>query len=171
VAALGADERGYVLADRSLRGSSREWGRAAVEAYYGFKADRIIAERNFGGAMVEHVIKTADQNAPFSEVVASRGKVQRCEPISALYEQGRVSHVGSLDLLEDQMCQMSTTGFMGDGSPDRVDALVWALSELMLTGDRPMVISREAVLRSMVPLGRFPINVRRPPVGASTNTY
>ena len=120
VAALGDDGRGYVLADRSLKASPNEWGRRAVEAYHEFKADRIIAERNFGGAMVEHVIKAADRNVPFSEVVASRGKVQRCEPVAALYEQGRVSHVGVLDLLEDQMCQMSTTGFMGDGSPDRV---------------------------------------------------
>ena len=152
VAALGDDGRGYVLADRSLKTSPNEWGRRAVEAYHEFRADRIIAERNFGGAMVEHVVKAADRNVPFSEVVASRGKVQRCEPISALYEQGRVSHVGFLDHLEDQMCQMATTGFMGNGSPDRVDALTWALSELMFIGRGPMRISAAAIERMRQPV-------------------
>ena len=108
------------------------WGRRAVEAYREFKADRIIAERNYGGAMVEHVIRTIDRNAPYREVVASRGKIARAEPVAALYEQGRVSHSSGVEALEDQMCQMTSDGFMGDGSPDRVDALVWALSDLML---------------------------------------
>jgi phage terminase large subunit-like protein len=132
VAGIGDDGRGYAIADYSLKASPNEWGQRAIWAFHEHKADRIIAERNFGGAMVEHVIKSAGRNIPYSEVVASRGKVQRAEPISALYEQGRVSHVGSLDLLEDQLCQMSTTGFIGEGSPDRADALVWGLSELML---------------------------------------
>src|SRR5690606_27301698 len=96
------------------------------------KADRIIAERNFGGAMVEHVIKTIDRNASYKEVTASRGKVARAEPVAALYEQGKVSHVGSFPELEDQMCQIDASGFIGEGSPDRADALVWALTELML---------------------------------------
>ena len=82
--------------------------------------------------MVESVIRTADKNAPVKLVTASRGKSVKAEPISALYEQGRVSHVGGMDALEDQMMQMTLTGYMGDGSPDRVDALVWALSELAL---------------------------------------
>ncbi len=132
VAGIGIDGRGYVLADRTCKLSPAGWGRRAVEAYKEFKADRIIAERNFGGAMVENVIRTADPKAAFKEVVASRGKVVRAEPIAALYEQNRVSHVGELSALEDQMCQMTPEGFVGDGSPDRLDAGVWALSELML---------------------------------------
>lgn len=82
--------------------------------------------------MVEHVIRTIDKRASYKEVTASRGKVVRAEPIAALYEQGKISHVGSFDLLEDQMCQMGAEGFMGEGSPDRLDALVWAMTELML---------------------------------------
>lgn len=130
VAGLGVDGRFYVLADRTCKLSPDGWGRRAVQAYHEFAADRIIAERNFGGAMVQHVIKTVDQNVPYSEVTASRGKVARAEPVAALYEQGRVSHIGALPELEDQMCQIGPTGYVGEGSPDRADALVWAISEL-----------------------------------------
>jgi phage terminase large subunit-like protein len=133
VAGLGVDGRGYVLADRSCKLSPAGWGRVAVDAYREFNADRIVAERNYGGAMVQHVIRSTDPNAPYKEITASRGKVQRAEPIAAFYEQSRVSHVEGFDLLEDQMCAMSSNGYQGDGSPDRVDALVWALTELMLT--------------------------------------
>lgn len=132
VAGLGVDGRGYVLADRSCKLSPAGWGRRAVDAYYEFAADRIIAERNFGGAMVEHVIRTTDPKVSYREVVASRGKVARAEPVSGLYEQGKVSHVGALSALEDQMCAMAPDGYLGEGSPDRADALVWALTELML---------------------------------------
>ena len=132
VAGLGIDGRGYVLADRTCKLSPDGWGRRAVNAYKEFDGDRIVAERNFGGAMVEHVIKTIDKNVPYKEVTASRGKVARAEPVAALYEQGRVSHVGSMPELEDQMCQIAPEGFVGEGSPDRADALVWALTELML---------------------------------------
>jgi phage terminase large subunit-like protein len=133
VVGLGADDFGYVLADKTCKLSPDGWGRVAVDAYRTWKADRIVAERNFGGAMVEHVIKTVDANVAFKEVVASRGKVQRAEPISALYEQGRVRHVGSFVELEDEMAAMTGDGYAGSGSPDRVDALVWGLSELMIT--------------------------------------
>lgn len=132
VAGKGADGRAYVLADRSLKASPAEWGRVAVRAYQEFQADRIIAERNYGGAMVEHVIRTTNPSVPFTEVVASRGKAVRAEPVAALYEQGRVSHVGAFDALEDQACMMTTEGYLGEGSPDRLDAMVWALTELML---------------------------------------
>jgi len=131
-AGRGMDGRFYVLEDATCDLGPAGWGRRAVERFHHHKADRIIAERNFGGAMVESVIRTADKNAPVKLVTASRGKSVRSEPISALYEQGRVSHVGGMDALEDQMMQMTLTGYMGDGSPDRVDALVWALSELAL---------------------------------------
>ena len=132
VAGKGMDGRGYVLADRSCKLSPAGWGQRAAQAFFEFKADRLVFERNFGGAMVEHVIKTADPRVTCKEVVASRGKVVRAEPVSALDEQGRISHVGSFTDLEDQMCLMGSDGYMGEGSPDRVDALVWALSSLLL---------------------------------------
>lgn len=131
-AGLGVDGRAYVLADRTCKLSPDGWGRRAVNAYHEFTADRIVAERNFGGAMVEHVIRTIDKDVAYKEVTASRGKVARAEPVAALYEQGRVSHVGSMPELEDQMCQIAPEGYVGEGSPDRADALVWALTELML---------------------------------------
>lgn len=134
VAGLGVDGRGYVLADRTCQMSPNGWGRRAVEAYREFGADRIIAERNFGGAMVEHVIRAADPAVSYKEVTASRGKVARAEPVAALYEQGRVSHIGAHPDLEDQMCSMTPAGYVGEGSPDRADALVWALTELMVSG-------------------------------------
>jgi phage terminase large subunit-like protein len=130
VAGVGADGLGYVLADRTCKLSPDGWGRRAVEAYRDFKADRIIAERNFGGAMVEHVIRTVDPNVPYLEVTASRGKVARAEPIAALYEQGRIKHAHTMMELEDQLLAMTGSGYAGDGSPDRLDALVWALTEL-----------------------------------------
>jgi phage terminase large subunit-like protein len=140
VAALGTDGRGYILADRSCKLSPAGWARTAVSAYHEFKADRLIAERNFGGALVEHTIRTADPNISYREVTASRGKIARAEPVSALYEQGRVSHLGDLTALEDQMCQMTSEGFLGEGSPDACDALVWALSDLMVTIYAPQLV-------------------------------
>jgi phage terminase large subunit-like protein len=136
VAGKGVDGRAYVLADRTCRLSPAGWGRRAVEAYREFHADRIIAERNFGGAMVESTIRNVDPNVSYKEVTASsgRGKIVRAEPAAALYEQTRVSHSGPVaefEMLEAQMCAFTTTGFIGDGSPDRVDALVWALDELI----------------------------------------
>ena len=135
VAGKGVDGRAYVLADRTCKLSPDGWGRRVVAAYHEFGADRIVAERNFGGAMVQHVIRTIDSKASYKEVTASRGKVMRAEPIAALYEQGKVSHLGGLEALEDQCCLIGPDGYIGEGSPDRVDALVWALSELML-GDQ-----------------------------------
>lgn len=132
VAAKGADGRAYVLEDATCDLGPAGWGRRAVERYHAHRADLIVAERNFGGAMVESVIRTADRSANIKLVTASRGKSIRAEPIAALYEQGRVTHAADMDLLEDQMLQMTLTGFVGQGSPDRVDALVWALTELML---------------------------------------
>lgn len=134
VAGIGLDGRGYVLADGTCQLSPEGWGRRAVELYHRWSADRIIGERNYGGDMVRFTVSTADRSAAFKEVVASRGKAVRAEPISALYEQGRVSHVGHFADLEDQMCNFTASGYVGDGSPDRADALVWALTELMLGG-------------------------------------
>ena len=124
--------RGYVLEDGSLRGTPEEWARKAVALYRKWNADKIIAEKNNGGEMVSSVIKAADRSVPVKLVHASRGKIVRAEPISALYEQGRIHHVGQFDKLEDQMCEFSVDNVRNSstGSPDRVDALVWGLSEL-----------------------------------------
>jgi phage terminase large subunit-like protein len=99
--------------------------------------------------MVESVIRTADRNAKIKMVTASRGKSVRAEPVAALYEQGRVTHLAGMDALEDQMLQLTIAGYVGDGSPDRVDALVWALSELM-TSNGPIVISNAALQRAAI---------------------
>jgi len=132
VAGKAVDGKAYILADRTCKLSPDGWGRRTVHAYQEFKADRIIAERNFGGAMVEHVIRTVDGSASYREVTASRGKIARAEPVAALYEQGRVKHAHSFPELEDEMCAMTPDGYVGDGSPDRADAAIWALTELML---------------------------------------
>ena len=127
---LGHDRRGYVLADLSTRMSPIEWARRAIGAYHEHKADRIIAEANQGGDMVSIVIRTVDPTVPVTLVHASRGKRTRAEPVAALYEQGRVTHCAPMPDLEDQLC--SYTGDPGESSPDRMDALVWGLSGLML---------------------------------------
>lgn len=131
------DWRAYVLEDASLRASSPSaWAQAALEAAARHGAERIVAEVNQGGNLVEQVLRQIDPLVPFRAVHATRGKVARAEPVAALYEQGRVFHAGRLGALEDQMMQMTAQGFQGTGSPDRVDALVWALHELIL-GARP----------------------------------
>lgn len=130
VAGLGADGLGYVLEDLTIAASPASWGRIAVAAYERHKADRIVAEENFGGAMVRHVIQTARARTPYKSVVASRGKVVRAEPIAALYEQGKIRHVGFFPELEDELSAFTTMGYKGEGSPNRADALVWAFTEL-----------------------------------------
>ena len=132
VCGLGTDDFGYVLADRTCKLSPEGWGRVVVEAYREFKADKVVAERNFGGAMCEHVIRTVDRNVAYEEVTASRGKIVRAQPVASLYEQGRVRHAGAFPLLEDQLCAMTSEGYVGSGSPDRVDSLVWGISKLMV---------------------------------------
>lgn len=133
-AGIGIDGRGYVLGDYSCNLSPEGWARRVSEAYSVHKADRVIAERNFGGAMVEAVIRASNKSLPVRMVTASRGKIARAEPVAALYEQDRVGHVGGFPELEDQLCAMTPSGYVGDGSPDRADALVWAFSDLMLGG-------------------------------------
>ena len=130
VAGRYLDGRYCLLADRTLRGGPDKWAAAAVRAYREFHADRIVAEINYGGAMVVATLKQVDNSVPISTVVATRGKVVRAEPIAALYADGRVDHVDGLGDLEDQMCNMTTAGYMGDRSPDRLDAAVWAITEL-----------------------------------------
>ncbi len=132
--------RGYVLADGTCRGTPEDWARKAVSLYRFWSADKIIAEKNQGGDMVLSTLRAIDRSVPVELVHASRGKAVRAEPISALYEQGRVHHVGRFDALEDQMCSFSVDNIRseGNGSPDRVDALVWGLTKIFdkITGRR-----------------------------------
>ena len=128
VAGIDHNEEGYVLADLSMSGSPQEWTKKAVEAYYDYKADRIVAETNQGGNMIEALIRTVDKNVSYRGVHATKGKYVRAEPVSALYEQKRVHHVGNFAKLEDELCDWVP----GGASPNRLDALVWALTDLML---------------------------------------
>lgn len=132
VVGVGDDGHAYVLDDKTILGGPNAWGKAAVACYHKWKADRIVGEVNFGGAMVEFVIRTVDPSVPFKAVTASRGKVVRAEPASSLYSNNKVHHVGQFIELEDEMCDFTDMGYVGQRSPNRADALVWALTELML---------------------------------------
>ena len=128
VAGVGENQHAYVLDDKSLQASADVWARLAVKLYNEYEADRIVAEVNNGGDLVEMAIRTIGQSVSYKDVRATRGKTRRAEPIAALYEQGRVHHVGSFPQLEDEMCEFDPVNY--DKSPDRMDALVWALTEL-----------------------------------------
>lgn len=135
VAGLDGAGRGVVLADGSVEGASpAAWGRAVVRLYRRFDADRVVAEVNQGGDMVAAILRTIDPAVPVATVRATRGKWLRAEPVAALYQQGRVRHAERFPALEDEMCEFGPDGLAAGHSPDRVDALVWALSELMLGG-------------------------------------
>lgn len=137
VAGLGVDGRGYVLDDLSCSLSPNGWARRALSGYDMYKGDRIVVETNQGGDMVKQTIESVRPGISIAEVHASRGKVTRAEPIAALYEQGRVSHVGAFAQLEDQMVLFTPLGIVGETTGDRTDALVWALTELF-----PSMINR-----------------------------
>jgi Terminase RNaseH-like domain/Phage terminase large subunit len=130
VTGQGIDDNYYVLADRTLRASPETWARQAINAYHEFGADCVLAETNFGKDLVRHALHSVDRNIPFREVTASRGKAVRAEPVSSLYAQGRVFHADRFPDLEDQCLAMSSAGWTGTRSPDRLDALVWGLSHL-----------------------------------------
>lgn len=130
VVALGTDNHGYLLEDLSGRYSPEEWGMIVKEAYVRRNADRVVGERNYGGDMVRAVIHAADPDIPYFDVTASRGKVIRAEPISFLYDQGKIHHVGHFPELEDQQCAMTQAGYQGLRSPDRCCAAVWGFREL-----------------------------------------
>jgi phage terminase large subunit-like protein len=140
VVGLGEDDQAYVLADCSVEGASPEgWARAVANAAHAWQADRIVAERNNGGDMVESTLRAADCFMPVKAVFASHGKVTRAEPVVALYERGRVYHVGAFPALEDELCGFVRGGYEGPGrSPDRGDACIWALTELMLGAREPV---------------------------------
>ena len=131
IVGCGVDEsdHGWVIADASGHFAPNEWAKVAVGLYHTLAADRIVAEKNFGGDMIESVLRQIDPNIPYTGVTASRGKIARAEPIAALYEQGRVHHLGCFPELEDEMACFTPGGLLV--SPNRVDALVWCLTDLM----------------------------------------
>lgn len=133
VVGIGPDNRAYVISDRTVQGREPHiWARAAVSAYQDFEADRIVAEINQGGDLVVSVLRQIDPGVAVQKVRATRGKWLRAEPVAALYAEGRVSHVGLYPQLEDQMCAFGADGLASGRSPDRLDALVWALTSLLL---------------------------------------
>jgi hypothetical protein len=138
VGGLGVDGNAYLLEDCTLKAGPATWAKVATSAFERHEADCVVAEANYGGAMVRHTIQTARPRTPFKMVTATRGKHIRAEPFSALYEQGKVRHVGDFTKLEDELCGFSTVGYTGQGSPNRADSWVWVLSELFpgLVSDR-----------------------------------
>lgn len=130
VAGLGTDGNAYLLEDCTVKAGPATWGHVVVTAFDRWSADTVVGETNYGGDMVRHVIQTARPRTPFVKVTASRGKVQRAEPFSALYAQGKVRHVGRFNDLEEELTAFTTYGFMGAQSPNRADALIWALAAL-----------------------------------------
>lgn len=134
VAGRSPDGRnGFVLEDATMRGQPADWGRRVVSAFDAWEADAIVVEVNNGGDMCKHVLATVRPGLPIITVHATRGKHVRAEPIAALYQNGRVRHIGTFDKLEDQMVSMTAAGYEGEGSPDRLDAMVWAMTELFPT--------------------------------------
>lgn len=130
VGALGVDGNAYLLEDCTVKAGPLTWGRVATSAYDRHEADVVVGEINYGGAMVRQVIQTARPRTPFKAVTATRGKAVRAEPFSALYESGKVRHVGDFSELEDELVAFSTVGYIGEKSPNRADAWIWVLSEL-----------------------------------------
>lgn len=130
VAGIGTDGNAYVLEDCTVKAGPATWGRVATSAYDRHEANVVVGEINYGGAMVKQTIEVARPRTPFKQVTASRGKHVRAEPFSALYEQGKVRHAGNFPELEDELVAFSTIGYTGTGSPNRADALIWALAEL-----------------------------------------
>ena len=156
VSAGSVDKReGYVLEDASVIGLPEQWARRAIACYDAWEADAIVVEVNQGGDMVANTIRTIRSSIPIREVRATRGKHVRAEPSSSLYAQGRIHHVGSFPDLETQMTMMTSHGFEGEGSPDRLDALVWAATELfpsMVTRKKPAPVR---VIPTVNPMSRM----------------
>ena len=141
VVGLGTDGNAYVLEDVTVKAGPATWGRVATTAFDRHAADCIVGETNYGGAMVQHTIQVSRPRTPFKAVTASRGKYVRAEPFSALYEQGKVRHVGRFVQLEEELAGFSSAGYTGGKSPNRADALIWGLSELfpgMIRATKPV---------------------------------
>lgn len=147
VAGLGKDGNAYVLEDCTVKAGPATWGAIATGAYDRHEADIVVGEINYGGAMVNAVIQAARPRTPFKQVTASRRKTVRAEPFSSLYEQGKVRHVGRFNDLEDELTGFTTYGYMGQGSPNRADALIWALAELF-----PAIVQPRKAIKQAVPI-------------------
>lgn len=151
VAGIGTDGIAYLLEDCSVKAGPATWGRVATSAFDRHQANVVVGEANYGGAMVGHTIQTARPRTPFKLVTATRGKAVRAEPFSALYETGKVRHVGQFHELEGELTGFSTYGYIGSGSPNRADAAIWALAELFpglvaaRTEKKPAPKPREAI--------------------------
>jgi phage terminase large subunit-like protein len=137
VGALGTDGNAYLLEDCTVKAGPAIWAKVATGAFDRHSADVVVGEINYGGAMVQHTIQTARPRTPYKAVTATRGKAVRAEPFSALYEQGKVRHVGEFPDLEDELVAFSTVGYMGEKSPNRADAWIWVLAELFPGMVRP----------------------------------
>jgi len=169
VLGLGKDGRGYVLEDLSGRMSPAAWGDAVVAAYDRHEADCVVAEENYGGAMVAEIIRSAAASGgrtglvPYQSVKASRGKIVRAEPVAALFEKQKVSLVGRFSELEDQLCAMTTSGYVGTRSPDRADAMIWGLASLFpaITKEQPGILGRPAAPQVNLGHSKFKQKYRR----------
>ena len=150
VAGVSGDGHYYILEDCSIKASPDAWARQAVNAYHKWGADRIVGETNNGGDMIELLLRQVDNTVSYRKVTATRGKLVRAEPIASLYEQGRAHHVGAFPQLEDQMCNWTP---IAGGSPDHMDAMVWAITELM---DSQASIMGLAALAKFCPSCRLP---------------
>lgn len=145
VVGLGIDGNAYLLEDCTMKAGPAIWGRVAVTAYDRHMANLIVAETNYGGDMVRFVVQAAKPGVPFKKITASRGKAVRAEPISVLHEQGKIRFVGQFTKLEDELCGFTDHGYVGENSPNRADAFVWAISELF-----PGIAQREKVVKKQV---------------------
>lgn len=147
VVALGSDGEAYVLEDLSIKAGPAKWGKVATNGFDRHAADVVVGERNFGGEMVKFTIQTARPDTPYKHVTASRGKTIRAQPVSALYENGKVHHVGRFRQLEDELLSFSTFGYLGQKSPNRADALIWAIYELFpaLTKEQKQIADDDRV--------------------------
>ncbi len=145
VVGLGTDGNAYLLEDCTVKAGPATWGKIATDAFDRHAADVVVGEANYGGEMVRHTIQTARPRTPYKAVTATRGKAVRAEPISALYEQGKVRHVGNFHDLEDELCAFSTMGYTGERSPNRADALVWAITELFPGMTKPKAVVKPSI--------------------------
>lgn len=130
VVGLGTDGNAYLLEDCTVKAGPATWGRVATDAYDRHMANMVVGESNYGGDMVRFTIQTARKNTPYKAVTATRGKHVRAEPIAALYDTGKVRHVGHFRQLEEELTGFSVNGYIGESSPNRADALIWALTEI-----------------------------------------
>lgn len=146
VVGLGIDGNAYLLEDCTIKAGPKVWGDVATSAYDRHMANLIVAETNFGGEMVKFVVQAAKPNVPFKKITASRGKSVRAEPISVLHEQGKLRFVGTFPLLEDELCGFTSHGYIGENSPNRADAFVWAVSEIFPGVARAPAINRPAAI-------------------------